>query len=491
MHRGAAWTGGAAVAQNARLSILADISSMSDKSVVERLRRVLGDDCVAIGAEIGAKHSVDFSGEHACAPAALVRPRSTDDVASIMRICSEAGQPVVVQGGLTGLAGGATPRRGEIAISLERMRGIEQIDPASMTATVLAGTPLQTLQEAAGDAGFLFPLDLGARGSCTVGGNIATNAGGNQVIRFGMTRNLVLGLEAVLADGTVVSSMNMMLKNNAGYDLKQLFIGTEGTLGIVTRAVLRLYPKLPVKTAALCAVAGFDEAVALLGAMRRDLAGSLSAFEAMWASYFHYVTDHVAGLRSPLEARHPLYVLIETEGREEVADRERIERALESALESGIVADAVVAQSERERRSFWSMRDGIAEITPGLQPMLAFDVSMPIGAMPAFLARVDRELGTTFPSVTNLVFGHLGDNNLHLAIGTGREEDLPKVCGIVYGATGDCGGSISAEHGIGVLKREYLELSRSREEIELMRRLKAALDPHGVLNPGRVVDARG
>ncbi len=465
----------------------AGAESSAGGALIAALVERFGSAAVLEGEAVGARHHVDFSGERPAAPQALLRPATTAELAAMIALCAQARQPVVVQGGMTGLAGGATPQAGEIALSLERMTGVEEIDRESMTATVRAGTPLEALREAVQAEGFVFPLDLGARGSCTIGGNIATNAGGNQVLRFGMMRSLVLGLEAVLADGTVVSSMNKMLKNNAGYDLKHLFIGTEGTLGIVTRAVLRLFPQQPVKTSALCAVAGFDEAVALLQRAQRDLGGALSAFEAMWAGYFERVLAHVGTLRSPFENRHAIYVLLESEGSDETADRERFERLLEAALTDGAVEDAAVAQSERERRDFWAIRDGIGEITPALQPMLSFNVSMPIGEMPAFLARVEAELAAAFESVTNLVFGHLGDNNLHLAITTGRAEDLPTLCDIVYGATGAHGGSISAEHGVGVLRRGYLHLSRSPAELALMRRLKAAMDPHGILNPGRVV----
>jgi FAD/FMN-containing dehydrogenase len=460
---------------------------MNDTGILAVLEQQLGASAVLRGSAAGAKYHVDFSGEHACAPLAVLRPASTAELAAILRTCSERAQRVVVQGGLTGLAGGATPQPGEIAISMERMSGIEEIDHESMTVTVRAGTPLQVLQQTAAEAGYLFPLDLGARGSCTIGGNIATNAGGNQVIRFGMMRNLVLGLEVVLADGTVVSSMNKMLKNNAGYDLKQLFIGTEGTLGIVTRAVLRLFPRMPATTTALCALETFDAAVALLHALQSRLAGSLSAFEAMWDSYFDYVVDHVEAVRSPFAARHALYVLIETEGADQTADRERLENALADALESNLIVDAALAQSERDAKAFWSIRDGIAEITPLLQPMLAFDVSLAVGEMPAFLARIDRELGAKFGPVTNLIFGHIGDNNLHLAISTGRESDLRALCDTVYAATGDHSGSVSAEHGVGTLRREYLRHSRNAAEIALMRRLKTALDPRGILNALRVV----
>ncbi len=455
--------------------------------ILTALRALLPDGALLLGHDIGARYHVDFSGDNACAPLAVARPTTTDEVAAILRTCHAARQRIVVQGGLTGLAGGATPQGGEIALSLERLSGIEELDRASQTLTVRAGTPLQTVQHAAADAGYLFPLDLGARGSCTIGGNIATNAGGNQVLRFGMMRNLVLGLEAVLADGTVVSSMNKMLKNNAGYDLKQLFIGTEGTLGIVTRAVLRLFPRLPSKVTALCAVHSFAATVELLHGLQARLGGSLSAFEAMWASYFHYVLAHARGVQSPFEREYPFYVLVEIEGTDEDADRARLENALEAALADELIADAALAQSGRETKSFWQIRDAIGEVTPTLQPMLAFDVSLPIDAMPGFLARVDGDFAAFGTTVTNLVFGHLGDNNLHLAVTTHRTADLTRLCDAVYSAVGAYGGSISAEHGVGTLRRSYVHHSRNAAELAVMRRLKTALDPHGILNAARVL----
>jgi FAD/FMN-containing dehydrogenase len=455
--------------------------------ILDALREKLAAGAVLAGAKVDARYNVDFSHENACMPSAVLRPASTEDVAVILRECHRAQQRVVIQGGLTGLAGGATPQAGEIAISLERLTGIEAIDRAAQTMTVRAGTPLQAVQQAASDAGYLFPLDLGARGSCTIGGNIATNAGGNQVIRFGMMRNLVLGIEAVLADGTVVSSLNKMLKNNAGYDLKQLFIGTEGTLGVVTRAVLRLWPKLPSKVTALCALRGLDDAVELLHALQARLGGSLSAFEAMWAGYFHYVLEHMPALRSPFSERHALYALVEIEGTEHAADTVRLESVLGESLESRVVADAVLAQSAREAQNLWAIRDGIGDVTPTLQPLLAFDVSLPIDSMAAFLATVDAAFARFADPVTNLVFGHIGDSNLHLAVTTHHARDLDKLCDVVYEAVGRHSGSISAEHGVGTLRRDYLHHSRSTAELEVMRRLKAALDPHGILNAGRVL----
>ena len=460
---------------------------MPDQSLLDQLAAALGSDAVAVGDAIGAGHEVDFGGELACRPAALLKPRSTEQVSRALALCSAARAPVVVQGGMTGLCGGATPQPGEIALSLERLVGIEELDRDSMTLTALAGTPLQAVQEAAAAAGLCFPLDLGARGSCTIGGNIATNAGGNQVLRFGMMRSFVLGLEAVLADGTVVSSLNRLIKNNAGYDLKQVFIGSEGTLGVVTRAVLRLWPAMPAKTAALVAVADFPACVALLQALQGRLGGSLSAFEAMWASYFDCVIERVRTLRSPFSLQYPLYVLVQSEGTDHARDLERMETVLGELLAEGVLLDASIAQSERERETFWKIRDAIGEIKAELQPIAAFDISVPIRDIPAFLDTIGTELERRFRGITVLVFGHVGDNNLHVDATTGRREDLAGIAEIVYRAASALGGSIAAEHGVGVARRRYLHLSRAPAEIDLMRRLKTALDPQNILNPGRVI----
>ena len=457
-------------------------------ALLEQLQRAVNSPLLT-GADISARYQHDWSSEPAGVPIAVARPGSTGEVAAIMKLCFEHNQKVVVQGGLSGLCGGGNPRAGELAISLERLNGVEEIDSASMTMTVKAGTPLQVIQEAAAAQGFVFPLDLGARGTCNIGGNISTNAGGNQVLRFGMTRNLVLGLEAVLADGTVISSMNKMLKNNAAYDLKHLFIGSEGTLGIVTRAVLRLYPKARSRCSALLAVNEFPQVIALLQKVTRDFAGSLSAFEVMWHSYYHFITDNVKGIQSPFAERYPLYVLVELEGGDQERDQQLFEESLGAALEQGILTDAAIANSQREREGFWKIRDGVAEIGQFIRDTANFDVSVPISSMQAFLDAIATEMKTEVPAAKMLVFGHIADSNLHFICYTGKREDIKTMYRIVYNTVGRYHGSVSAEHGIGVQKLNYLNHSRTPEELALMRTLKAAMDPKGLLNNGRVLPA--
>ena len=416
---------------------------------------------------------------------ALLRPKSTEQVSRALAICHQHGQSLVAHGGLTGLVEGAITSADDIALSLERMNAIEEIDETDRTALVQSGVILQTLQEAADARGLFYPQDLGGRGSCTIGGNIATNAGGNRVIRYGMTRDMVLGLEAVLADGTVLSSMNRMLKNNAGYDLKQLFMGTEGTLGIVTRAVLRLREKPRAQTTMLVAVDEFGKLSALLKAMDAASGGGLSAFEALWNNFYRIVTSPPAPTKPPLSQDHPYYALMEVSGADEAA----VQAALAQACEDGLVAEAVVAQSEAQRLRLWGMRDDVEQCAQ-FGPLFTFDVSMRISRMEAYVAEVNRRLQRAFDQVRNITFGHLGDGNLHfvISVGDGGRESRRRVEACVYEPLAPIDGSVSGEHGVGLEKKPYLGLCRSATELELMRALKRTLDPKGILNPGKVFD---
>lgn len=440
---------------------------------------------VARGDDIPPRNTEDWSGAPAVMPLAVIRPRDAAGVAAAMRICAAHGVPVTPQGGLTGLAGAATPVEGGVALSLERMAGIEEIDPDAMTMTVRAGTPLEAIQKAASDAGLMIPLDLGARGSCAIGGNIGTNAGGNRVIRYGMTREMVLGLEVVLADGTVVTSLNKMLKNNAGYDLKHLFIGAEGTLGVVTRAVLKLVPKPASTMAAMCALNSYDDLLRLLSAARMGLGPMLSAFEVMWPDYWKLIAT-TPGLRMPLPQGHGIYALVEAQGTDAAADPDRFNAWLESQAEAGVIADAAVAQSLNDVKSFWAVRDAVSEFSVTLGDHVGFDIGLAQARMDDFTVACRAALADIGGEA--LFYGHIGDGNMHITAKVPGAAEQPKhrICTIVYGLVGEFGGTVSAEHGIGTLKKEFLPLARSPEEIALMRRVKAALDPGGILNPGKV-----
>jgi len=460
---------------------------MLEKTIAE-LRAALGAASVLTGADIPARHGADWSGLPAQPPVALVLPRSTDDVSATLRICHAHRVPVTAQGGLTGLVGGARPIEGGIALSLERMRGIEEIDTATGAATVLAGTPLEAVQQAADEAGYFFALDLGARGSCTIAGNISTNAGGNRVIRYGMARELVLGLEAVLPDGTIIRSLNKMLKNNTGFDLKHLFIGSEGTLGVITRAVLRLHPKPRSVNNGLCGCADYAAVVKLLNEAKASLGGTLSSFEVMWPGYYERMLERVSYLRRPMETRCGMYVLIEAAGSDVEADQERFEAFLGRMLEAGIVVDAAVSRSEKESRALWAIRDAVAEYSRIFNGFTSFDISFPIGIMGEVTEAIERRLLEGWPDALVLPYGHIGDGNLHVVVNVPSAEPQPQhaIDEAIYAIVRRYGGAVSAEHGIGLLKKDYLEFSRSPAEIGLMRTLKAALDPHNILNPGKV-----
>ncbi len=458
---------------------------MIDAGLVARLRKALPAEALVAGESLAGR-TEDWMHQRPLRSPLLLRPGSTGEVSAVLALCHGAGQPVITHGGLTGLVHGADTTEADVVLSLERMRRIESIDPLQRVATVEAGVTLQQLQEAADEQGLAFPLDLGARGSATLGGNASTNAGGNRVLRFGMMREMVLGLEAVLADGTVIRAMNRLIKNNSGFDLKQLFIGAEGTLGVITRLVLRLRERPARQDVAFAAVPGFDALAALLKHMDRALGGGLSAFEVMWPEFYELVTTPPAKGRAPVAHGSPYYVLIESMGGAE-GDGARFQAAFEKAVEDGLVADAVVAKSQAEVSAIWALRDDVLQAARWGLPFV-FDVSLPVADMPAYVAQVQAGLRASWPGVRCYVFGHMGDGNLHVVI---SPEGLPSdaraaVERIVYAPLQQVGGAISAEHGIGLEKKDWLPISRSPAEIALMRTLKRTMDPKGILNPGRV-----
>lgn len=420
---------------------------------------------------------------------AIARPKTTEDVAAIMKACHNTHQPVVIHGGLTGLVDGARSTHRDLVISLERMNTIEPVDETGRTLTAQSGAILQTLQDTAEQAGLILPLDLGARGSCTIGGNLATNAGGNKVIRYGMTRNLVLGLEAVLADGTVISSMNCMLKNNAGYDLKQLFIGSEGTLGIITRVVLRLQEKPQALNTALVACDQFEKLFKFLRFIDAASGSNLHAFEVMWNNFYTLVTTPPARSLPALSQHYPYYALIETTANGAEDANKHIQYQLAEAFEQNLICDAVIAKSEAERKALWGIRDDVEQLQR-LKPILTFDVSLPLSEMPDYIHHLQDTLYTKRPNAQCFIFGHLGDGNLHIIIAPGDDNAYTRqeIETLVYNPLAALHGSISAEHGIGLEKKPYLSRCRSTSEIELMRTLKKALDPKNILNPGKIFD---
>jgi FAD/FMN-containing dehydrogenase len=457
-------------------------------AIIEAIEKIVGPTGLLTGEDVSSR-SDSWPPMGGCQARAIVRPATTREVSQVLKLCHEEGQAVVTHGGMTGLVKGAIAGSEEIAVSLERMCGLGAVDTINRTITVEAGVPLQKVQEAAAAESLLFPLDLGARGSATIGGNIATNAGGNGVIRYGMMREQLLGVEAVLADGTIISSLNNVIKNNTGYDLKQLFVGSEGTLGIITRAVLRLRPAPRSQNTALVAISEFNKLADFLKVMDSRLGGTLSAFEVMWNDFYSLIIGDGTKHGVPLETSHPFYVLLESTGGNEDEDAARFERALEIAFQEQLINDAVIAQSKQQRDELWGIRDDVEGLVESLFPPMTFDISLSIPDMDDYAKEVRDLLSRQWPEYQMVTFGHLGDGNIHLGIGVGslEPETVHAVEHIVYGALGRRQGIISAEHGIGTEKRAYLRHSRSKEEINLMRTIKHALDPKNILNPGRIM----
>lgn len=458
--------------------------------IISELKEALGESAVITGEDLVERYQPGSALQGSPAgssPSALIRPKSTEQVSRLMKICHAADQPVIPQGGLTGLVDGTQSSGEEIAISTELMNKIESIDLQSRTMTVQAGVPLQVVQEAAEKAGMLFPLDLGARGTATIGGNVSTNAGGNRVIRYGMMRDQILGMEVVLADGTIVSSMNKIIKNNTGYDLKHLFIGAEGTLGLVTRLVLRLRSLPLSQDMAFVGVNNFTQVTEFLNDVDRNLGGTLSAFEVLWKDYYQLVTTPPAQGKPPLTSDYNYFILLEAMGGDQDADHERFVNTLGKALEEGLIEDAVIAKSQSDRDAMWAIRDDVGQMGQIL-PIFTFDVSVSLDQMESYVEELKANLDQKWPQHRCMIFGHLGDGNLHVIVGVGDNspETKQQVEEIVYQGLPSRGGSVSAEHGIGLQKKKYLSWSRSEDEIAVMRTIKKSLDPKGILNPGKI-----
>jgi len=447
--------------------------------LIESLARQLGNGAVLTGDDIAARSCDPFTHLPPASPA-LLRPRSTAEVASILAQCHRVGQGIVLHGGRTGVAGGAMASESELVLSLERMNRIIEIDPVGGTMTVEAGVAIETVQDAAADQGFFYPIDLGSKGSATVGGTIATNAGGNRVIRWGMTRHNILGLEVVLADGTILDLQNRFLKNNTGYDLKQLFIGSEGTLGVVCKAVLRLVPRPTTQHVALVSVVSFAHVLDLLG--RARALQQLSAFEVMWQDYYAVISGDPA--RRIVEPNAAFYVLIEAMGYDEAGDQAAFSTLLEQALEDGLLVDAVLASSTKQADDIWRVREGSEILVREMAPFISFDVSVDIRRADEFVSAVRATLAETFGTYRSVAFGHLGDSNLHIGVHVGpdtrsREQEIEQC---VYGVLRAFGGALTAEHGVGTAKRDFLPQHIPPAALETMRKVRQALDPDRLIN---------
>lgn len=452
-------------------------------ALLDHLRSSNGDLDLITDPSLMTRYLTDATRVAGALPRFVARPRTTQAVSQILRICHAADQPIVVQGGLTGLSGGARPKEGEAVISLENMSCLAPVDPIAATVVVDAGTALQAVQDAADDAGLYFGVDIGARGSATIGGLVSTNAGGIRVLRYDMMRAHVLGVEAVLSDGTILSSLRGLMKDNSGPNLNHLFIGSEGLYGVVTKVCLRLSAKPTSERNALCAVPSITAALALLQRLRSALGPRLTAFEGIFAPVYAGVAN-MLGSKAPLSAGAPLYILTEVQFFGDEVAESLFETVLMQSYEEGLCEDIVISQSGRDFATIWSVRESCNEYTFSLGKLVGHDVSIPLATLSRFSQEAEFVLATTDPEAKAYVFGHLGDGNLHYVVKTECRE---RVSPALYELAARCGGSVTAEHGVGHDKREYLSLVRSPAELSTIRSLKMALDPKSILNRNRVI----
>ena len=464
---------------------------------LSRLREAVGESAVLVGVDDMAPYAIDWRKRFHGAPLAVVKPASTGEVAAIVRICSETGTPVVPQGGNTGLVGGATPDAGggQLVLSLSRMNRVRAIDVKNNTLTAEAGCILANLHQVSESADRLFPLSLASEGTCQLGGNLSTNAGGTAVLRYGNARDLVLGLEVVLPSGEIWDGLRGLRKDNTGYDLKHLFIGAEGTLGVITAAVVKLFPRPQERAVGIVAVPSPVAAVQLLGRAQRDCGEMLTGFELFSELSLSLVLRHFPGTLPPLDSNAPYYVLVElSDQRVNGRANAVLEQVLGQSLEGGEIRDAAVAQSLAQASAYWVLRENISEAQAREGPNIKHDVSVPISAIASFIDAANSALAVASPGARVVCFGHLGDGNLHFNVsppeGVPHDRFLASqnlINGIVHDVVARFGGSISAEHGLGQLKRDEILRYKSPVEMAMMRKIKAALDPKGLMNPGKVL----
>jgi len=466
-------------------------------ALLDQIRGIVGSAGLIDSPYEVAQYAIDSRKRYRGKPAAVVKPASTAEVAAVVRACADSRTAIVPQGGNTGLCGAATPDASgsQIVLNLSRMNRIRAIDAHNNTMTVDAGCVLANIQKAAEEADRLFPLSLAAEGSCEIGGNLSTNAGGTAVLRYGNTRDLVLGLEVVLPSGEIWDGLRGLRKDNTGYDLKQLFVGAEGTLGVITAAVLKLFPLPRSRATAVVALQDPENAVRLLKLALEECGERLTGFELFSDSCLSLVLKHFKDAFAPFARRFPHYVLVElSDTRPGDAVAGLAEGVLEAALEARTILDAAIAQSDAQTRAFWRLRDLISEAQAHEGPNIKHDISIPISMIPEFIRTTDAELARVHPGVRMVTFGHVGDGNLHYNV-SAPEGVVPEafvnqtegINRIVHDSVARFRGSISAEHGLGQLKRDEIRRYKSPLELELMRKIKRALDPHGIMNPGKVL----
>ena len=466
----------------------------ADSALLGRFAAIVGQKYAITDPAAQAPYLVEMRDLYHGSTPMVLRPGTVTEVSDILRLAHESATAIVPQGGNTGLVGGQVPFNGEIVLSLNRLDRVREVDPVSNTMTCEAGVTLLRAREAAAAADRLYPQLLPSEGTCTIGGNLSTNAGGTAALSYGLARSHALGLEVVLADGRVLKDLNKLKKDNTGYDLKNLFIGAEGTLGIITAAVLRLIPRPRSVETAYAGLASPEAALDLLGLASERTAGAVTSFELMARAGIDIVLRHSAGMRDPLPQKHPWYVLIELSSQSLSGLRDVLEEILGTGLERGLIADATIADNLEQAKMFWRMREMFGEAQRHEGGSIKHDISVPVAAVPAFIREADAAVTNLIPGTRPLPFGHLGDGNIHYNItqpaGADKAEFLARwheVNELVFAIVRKHGGSISAEHGIGVLKREFLPQVKDPVALDLMRALKRTLDPKNILNPGKVL----